>query len=71
MNKNNEKAQFESTIRREGGSLVATVPPQICEHNDFKEGDTVVWQAEWNNDEDAPYSSNWNGDKHDTDGDDQ
>lgn len=65
MPKDNGKYQFTSQIRKQGGSYVTTVPPEIVDHNDLEEDDEIQWQTEWYEDHDKPYTSTWNGTKHD------
>ncbi|QIB75401.1 hypothetical protein G3I44_14520 [Halogeometricum borinquense] len=58
-NRQPDKTTFPSNVRREGGSLVTSIPPEIIDHNEIQEGDTIEWQKE-HTEKHGNYSSSWN-----------
>lgn len=40
------KKTFYNHVRKEGGSYVVSLPPEIIKHNKIKEGDEIAFQKE-------------------------
>ncbi|EMA11597.1 hypothetical protein SAMN05443574_103336 [Haloarcula vallismortis] len=64
------KVKLKTTARKQGGSLVTTIPPEIAEHDDIEEGDELSWQSEFSEDLEeeegrGEYESLWNQTKQD------
>lgn len=67
MPEQNGKATFDSEARKQGGSLVTTIPKKIVEEHDIQEGDEINWQLEHSEKiaqredrENGDYASFWN-----------
>lgn len=52
------KVQFECNVINNSGTLYIRIPPEIANHLDLSEGDTLQTQAEHG--DHGPYASYWN-----------
>lgn len=67
MPETNGKRTYYNQVRRQGSSLVVSIPPQIVEHLKLEEGDEMAFQKEQSEKikkqegrENGDYHSAWN-----------
>ena len=57
--KEDDKAKFERTASDNNGSIKVNIPPEIAEHLNLEQGDTIGLQTEHSKDH-GNYASFWN-----------
>lgn len=67
MPETNGKRTFYNNVRRQGSSLVVSIPPEIVKHLELEEGDEIAFQRENSSKienqehrKNGDYSSMWN-----------